>query len=168
MLEGATIHFYCLFDESRFSNICTIMELKELNWVNLWKTSEAANLVFQWIFSVKHKFFHVSIVTFKCLTCFLNCICKYICICKSKSIYVKDYVSPPILSPVSDVAYIFHNLLKNFKPVQLTKYLLVKKCVNSCLLLLEKHVATKNLIPQTYKMPKLQQLFWREVNISIY
>ena len=38
------------FDESRFSNICTIMELKELNWVNLWKTAEAANLVFQWIF----------------------------------------------------------------------------------------------------------------------
>ena len=30
----------------------------------MWKTSEAANLVFQWIFvlnSVKHKFFHVSI-----------------------------------------------------------------------------------------------------------
>ena len=23
--------FYCLFDESRFSDICTIMELKELN-----------------------------------------------------------------------------------------------------------------------------------------
>ena len=26
------------------------------------KTSEAANLAFQWIFSVKNKFFHVSIV----------------------------------------------------------------------------------------------------------
>ena len=43
------------------------MELKELNrlCVNIWKTSEAATLVFQWIFalnSVKHKFFHVSIV----------------------------------------------------------------------------------------------------------
>ena len=46
----------------------TIIELKELNWlycVNIWKTSEAANLAFQWIFvlnSIKHKFFHVSIV----------------------------------------------------------------------------------------------------------
>ena len=31
LLEEATINFYCLLDESRFSNICTIMELKELN-----------------------------------------------------------------------------------------------------------------------------------------
>ena len=42
------------------------MELKELiDCVNMWKTSEAANLVFQWIFvldSVKHKLFPVSIV----------------------------------------------------------------------------------------------------------
>ena len=29
--KEATIHFYRLFDESRFSDICTIMELKELN-----------------------------------------------------------------------------------------------------------------------------------------
>ena len=33
LLKEATIHFYCLFDESRFSDICTIMELKELNWL---------------------------------------------------------------------------------------------------------------------------------------
>ena len=36
--------------------------------MNIWKTSEAANLVFQWIFvlnSVKHKFFLVSIVNIK-------------------------------------------------------------------------------------------------------
>ena len=41
------------------------MELKELISVNIWKTSEAANLVFQWVFvlnSVKHKFFPVRIV----------------------------------------------------------------------------------------------------------
>ena len=30
LLKEATIHFYCLFDVSRFSDICTIMELKEL------------------------------------------------------------------------------------------------------------------------------------------
>ena len=30
-LKEANIHFYCLFDELRFSDICTIMELKELN-----------------------------------------------------------------------------------------------------------------------------------------
>ena len=64
LLKEATIHFYCLFDESRFSNNCTIMELKKnlIDCVNIWKTSEEANLAFQWIFSVKHKFFHVSIV----------------------------------------------------------------------------------------------------------
>ena len=65
LLKEATIHFYCLFDESCFSGICTIIELKELDCVNIWKTSEEANLVFQWIFvlnSVKHKFFYVSIV----------------------------------------------------------------------------------------------------------
>ena len=28
----------------------------------MWKTSEATNLVFQWIFSVKNKVFHVIIV----------------------------------------------------------------------------------------------------------
>ena len=36
-----------------------------IDCVNMWKTSEAANLVFPWIFvlnSVKHKFFPVSIV----------------------------------------------------------------------------------------------------------
>ena len=32
LLKEATIHFYCLFDKSRFSDICTIMELKQLNW----------------------------------------------------------------------------------------------------------------------------------------
>ena len=31
LLKEATIHFYCLFDESRFSDISMIMELKELN-----------------------------------------------------------------------------------------------------------------------------------------
>ena len=39
------------------------MELKDC--VNIWKTSEAANFLFQWIFilnSVKRKFFPVSIV----------------------------------------------------------------------------------------------------------
>ena len=30
--------------------------------VNIWKTSEVANLIFPWIFSGKLKFFHVSIV----------------------------------------------------------------------------------------------------------
>ena len=58
--EEATIHFYCLLDESRFSDICTIIELKELNW--LCKHKKATNFVFQWIFSVKSRFFHVSIV----------------------------------------------------------------------------------------------------------
>ena len=31
LLKEATINFYCLFDQSCFSDICTIMELKELN-----------------------------------------------------------------------------------------------------------------------------------------
>ena len=31
LLKEATIHFYCLFDELHFSDICTIIELKELN-----------------------------------------------------------------------------------------------------------------------------------------
>ena len=65
-MKDATIHFYCLFDETCFSDICMIMELKELHYcVNIWKTSEVANLVFQWTFvlkSVKHKFFPLSIV----------------------------------------------------------------------------------------------------------
>ena len=31
LLKETTVHFYCLFDESRISDICKIMELKELN-----------------------------------------------------------------------------------------------------------------------------------------
>ena len=31
LMKEATIHFYCLFDESRFSDIFTIMKLTELN-----------------------------------------------------------------------------------------------------------------------------------------
>ena len=31
LLKEATIHFHCLLDESYFSDICTIIELKELN-----------------------------------------------------------------------------------------------------------------------------------------
>ena len=43
-----TIHFYCLFDEPRFSDICTIIGLKELNGLcKHTKTSEESNLVFQ-------------------------------------------------------------------------------------------------------------------------
>ena len=30
LLKEATIHFYYILDESRFSDICIIMELKEL------------------------------------------------------------------------------------------------------------------------------------------
>ena len=52
------------------SDVCTIVELKELNWVNIWKTSEAANLVFQFctefskeqvlpcVSIAKHLYFH--------------------------------------------------------------------------------------------------------------
>ena len=37
--------------ESLCSDICTIKELKELNYcVNIWKTSEAANFIFHWFF----------------------------------------------------------------------------------------------------------------------
>ena len=64
LLKEATIHFYCLFDESRFSDIYTIMELKELNW--LCKHMKQPTLYFNEVFlqnSVKHKFFYVSIVS---------------------------------------------------------------------------------------------------------
>ena len=62
--KEATSCFESLFDESRFSDTCTIMELEKnlIDCVNIWKTSEVANLAFQWTFSVKQKFFHVGIV----------------------------------------------------------------------------------------------------------
>ena len=54
MLKGATINFYCLFDESHFSNICNvIMECIELNWLSKpmkkIRSSEAAILVLNWV-----------------------------------------------------------------------------------------------------------------------
>ena len=33
VLKETTIHFYYLLDESCFSDICTIIESKELNWL---------------------------------------------------------------------------------------------------------------------------------------
>ena len=33
LLKEATTHFYYILDESRFSDLCTIKELKELNWL---------------------------------------------------------------------------------------------------------------------------------------
>ena len=51
------------------------MELKELDCVNMWKTSEAANIVCQWIFVlnyVKHKLFHVSIVKMELFVIIVN------------------------------------------------------------------------------------------------
>ena len=66
LLKEAAMHFYCLFGESRFSDIPTIMELEELNWLcKHMKMSEAANYVFQWIFvlnAIKGKLFYFSIV----------------------------------------------------------------------------------------------------------
>ena len=67
-MKEATIHFYCLFDESSFSDICTIIELKEPNWFcEYMKTVRSSQLVFKWIFvlnSIKHKFFPVCIVNY--------------------------------------------------------------------------------------------------------
>ena len=82
LLKEATIHFYCLFDESSFSDICKIIELKELNWLrkhmknvrssqpclSMNFCTEFSKALFQWIFvlnSAKHKFFPVSIVKVK-------------------------------------------------------------------------------------------------------
>ena len=51
---------------TRFSDICTIIELKELNWLcKHTKNVKSSQPCIQWIFvlnQVKHKFFHVSIV----------------------------------------------------------------------------------------------------------
>ena len=103
IFEEATIHFYCLFDEKRFSDICTKMELKELKCVNIWKTSEASNLVFQWIVvlnAVKQKFLHVgvSLKVVKSLT-FLEVnnggMCmesRYCLMCKPNSFHNRLYV----------------------------------------------------------------------------
>ena len=33
LLKEATTLFYCLFDGSRFSDICVIMKLKEFDWL---------------------------------------------------------------------------------------------------------------------------------------
>ena len=60
MLKEATTHFY-IFDESHFSNICTLWyattecinqrkpRIFEYSCVNIGKTSEAAKPLFQWI-----------------------------------------------------------------------------------------------------------------------
>ena len=70
LLKEANIYFYCLLDESRFSDICTIMELKELNWLcKHMKTSEAANLVLQWIFVLNSVHFNKK----KYLTAMVSC-----------------------------------------------------------------------------------------------
>ena len=66
LLKEATIHFYCLFDESHYSDISTMIELNEINWLSKHmknvRSSQpciSMNLVLN---SAKNKFFHVSIV----------------------------------------------------------------------------------------------------------
>ena len=57
LLKGATIHIYCLFDGSHFSNICTIwyvmMECIELSWlrkhIKKVRSSQAAIPVPNWV-----------------------------------------------------------------------------------------------------------------------
>ena len=74
MLIGATIHFYCLSDESHFSNICTllyvIIECTKLNWLckhmKMVRSSQVAIIVLNWVkqsFSlwVSLKFIKVSL-----------------------------------------------------------------------------------------------------------
>ena len=66
LLKEATIRFYCLFDESRFSDICTIIELKELNWLckhtkNVRSSQPFTSMNFCTKFS-KAEVFHVSTV----------------------------------------------------------------------------------------------------------
>ena len=62
--KGATIHFYCLFDESHFSNIL-IMECIKLYWlckhIKKIRSSQPAIPVLNW---VKHQSFPMSIVKF--------------------------------------------------------------------------------------------------------
>ena len=61
MLKGSTIHFYCLFDEPLFSNMCTyldtIIECRELNGLckhmKKVRSSQAAILILN---LVKHSF----------------------------------------------------------------------------------------------------------------
>ena len=63
LLKEATIHFYYILDEARFSDICTIMGLKELDWLcKHMKNVRSSQSGISMNFFAKHKFFHVSIV----------------------------------------------------------------------------------------------------------
>ena len=55
MLKGATIHFYCLFDESHFSNICTDngIYITQLTVLKKVRSSQPLIPVLNW---VKHSF----------------------------------------------------------------------------------------------------------------
>ena len=64
-LKEANIHFYCLFDELRFSDICTIMELKELNWLCKHMKIVRSNqpcISMKFYTELMCKFLHVNIV----------------------------------------------------------------------------------------------------------
>ena len=62
LLKGATVHFYCLFDEWSFMEG---IELK-IDCVNIWKCSETAKLLLQIILVLNwiKQFSPVSIVSF--------------------------------------------------------------------------------------------------------
>ena len=63
MLKGATIYFYCLFDESHFSNICTDNGIYRTYWLckhmKKIRSSQPDIPVLNW---VKHQSFPVGIV----------------------------------------------------------------------------------------------------------
>ena len=86
MVKGVTIHFYCLFDGSHFSNICTLSTWwwnviyvmimycndNSSDCVNIWKRSEAVPSGHSCTELCKMQFFPVSLVNIFISFCILS------------------------------------------------------------------------------------------------
>ena len=79
--------FFCLLDEPRFSDICTIMELKELNWLcKHMKNVRSSQPCMSMNFSREAQFLHVSIVNVSGICFKIN----YCIVCVLIFLFVSD------------------------------------------------------------------------------
>ena len=115
MLKGATIHFYCLFDELHFQTSVIIMECIEFNWlckhIKKIKSSQPAIPVLNW---VKHHPFPVSIVKeilqhsfFSCEYCEKTYVEEYLQM--TASIFQKCFM---LIESVAAVSVLSHMLIR--------------------------------------------------------
>ena len=115
MLKGAIIHFYCLFDESHFSNICAlqyvIMEHIQFSWLckHMKKIRQSFLYWIEWII-LNYWIFPVSIINVKFQ---LNCLFKLSWNISASSLHALSHSGVTNFSKRGNFKSVWNNLVYN-------------------------------------------------------